>query len=617
MRPPSLGIMSEAAAAAEGGASGTNGAAPAKAAAEVPAQGASLADTPEVDAAGWVPGEGQEAAVSGTGISDEEAPVAPPLPQIRRLRICLFGGESFQRGVGKGDVAGALLRGLTADWPGSFDPVYEFAFDYGVFERVWTELSEDVASGTQHIDRWGSGPFQAWSVQSHIHFDRRGRRESTPPYEVDPVDYSASLCIGSAATQNLRHPRSRTFCDTLTAAGLDLHDLESLHQQLYAAAEGNPQRLVCMQSPRPGVLASCSRYTPRVGSFEGCGVAVLHVFQDGFRPLNSRNVAMIYATAPNGRVHDGLTPGKFLTAVQGAASNIARMVREYNWLAGGEAPMAREREQWWETDVRGAVEFYLSDRNLRTDQRAQELIATGEDGWIEVGHLMTFPMIASAGVSSQKEIVDAVKESKSVETRILADGRAFLRRTGGRPTPRMDNGMVFRQRSRWSSDGELKRKSQMDGGGWGDSKQSKSDGTARNDVCWDFAKGFCSRGTTCNYVHVIPGSWADSGVPGSVPSMKGVGKDGLAFGLGALGVGVRPPAPAPAWHTPDGSPPATPVVAPLAPGMRVQIQGLLSKPQYNDRMATLRDFDEILLRWQVQLDDGSTIGVKDTHLRPC
>lgn len=447
----------------------------------------------------------------------------------------------------------------------------------------------------------------------------------TPPDDIDPAEYSASLCIGSAAKLSLRHPRSRTFCDTLTSAGQNLNDLENLHQQLYSAAEGYPQRLVCMHSPCQGLLAACSRYSPRVGGFEGCGVAVLHVFQEGYRPHSSRNVAMVYAAAPNGRVHDGLTPGKFLVALQGAASNIARMVREYNWLAGGEAPVAQVREQWWETDLKATIEFYLSDRNLRTDQRAQELIALNEDGWVEVGQLLSFPMIASAGVSSQKEIVDVLKEAKSIETHILTDGRAVLRRAGGRPTPRMDNGMVFRPRPRWTTDGDGKRKAQVEAGGWGDpSKAPKTDGVARNDVCWDFANGFCSRGSKCNYVHVIPGSWAGTGVPGATPSMKGVGKDGLAYGLGCLGLGAKAPPPVGPWSASgqflpggmDATMPESAEAVPLAPGMRVLIQGLLSKPQYNDRMATLKNFDEILLRWQVQLDDGSMIGVKDTHLRP-
>merc|ERR1719189_2499158 len=93
---------------------------------------------------------------------------------------------------------------------------------------------------------------------------------------------------------------------------------------------------------------------------------------------------MLYSAAPTSRLHKGQTPGAFLLALWGAATNIARTVREYNRLAGAQpAPEAWERAMWWQTDLRGQIEYFFSDKSLRAERYFREKIVGQEDGWTE------------------------------------------------------------------------------------------------------------------------------------------------------------------------------------------------------------------------------------------
>lgn len=438
---------------------------------------------------------------------------AAPLSQIRRLRVCLLGGDSFQPGVGKADVAASLLRGLTADRPGLSDPVLDLAFDYGVFERAWrtlldpgppvvasvsadTEDTAGLAGGTATaVDQWGIGALSAWDSEGRVRFDRRTPGESTPPYDADPAEDFAALCAGNPEKLSLGHKRSygimKSFRDALGGAIQDLTVFEDVHKDLTKLAEATPRELVRKDRPCPGVLATFARFSPEVGEFHGCGVVFVTVFEPSCHPHGSdRNMAMLYAAAPNSRVHRNLTPGTLLCALRSIGSNITRTVREYNRVAGTQAaPESWERTMWWEVDLRALVEYYLSDRNLRNDRSFRDKILADEEGWVDMELLP-----GCQGEGKQAELLGALSSSKCVETKVSDDGKVFVRRGGGRAVPQLleevrNRGM---KRNFWGSQG----------GSQGGEKGGFGGGNRDDMTCWDFKnKGACPRGASCRYKH--------------------------------------------------------------------------------------------------------------------
>jgi len=420
-----------------------------------------------------------------------------PLPKIKRLRVCLLGatadGTSFQHGVGKSDIASALLRGLTADRPGENDPILDLAFDYGVFERAWWELLKEVPEDAPIIDRWGLGPLSVWDTENRLRYDRRALGEATPPYDPDPDEDTASLCAGNAEKLHFGHRSSpgilRPFRETLIGAGHDLAALEGVQKELSELAEKKPRELVRKDGPCSGVLASFARYSPEVGDLKGCGCVFLHVFDGESRPAGcDRNVAMLYAAAPTSRLHRGQTAGTFLLALWGMATNIARAVREYNRLAGGQsAPEAWERAMWLQTDLKGLIEYFFSDKSLRAERFYREKIVGQEEGWISMDIVRGSPRMVHSGIAANEELVDALKDSKVVDAKVNDEGKAMLRRGGGRPLPNNEE-----PRKRRYGGGEVT---------WAKRRNANSD----DPTCWDFVKrGNCPRGDKCKYLHSAP-----------------------------------------------------------------------------------------------------------------
>merc|ERR1740138_641250 len=100
-------------------------------------------------------------------------------PQVRRVRVCFLGKDSFQHFVARTDVAAALLRGLTADEPEAMDPVLDCVFHAGVFEQIWWGLQEEPPhEGVMRCDRWGVGPLKAW--EGRMRFEAEGFDETIP-----------------------------------------------------------------------------------------------------------------------------------------------------------------------------------------------------------------------------------------------------------------------------------------------------------------------------------------------------------------------------------------------------------------------------------------------------
>eukprot|EP00928_Gymnodinium_smaydae_P080909 TRINITY_DN64510_c0_g1_i1.p1 TRINITY_DN64510_c0_g1~~TRINITY_DN64510_c0_g1_i1.p1 ORF type:complete len:604 (-),score=123.03 TRINITY_DN64510_c0_g1_i1:101-1912(-) len=451
------------------------------------------------------------------------------MPPVRRLRVCLLGGDVPVKGVGKTDVAAALLRGLTADQPGDADPMLDLAFDHGAFERAWSELLADAspqplaadsvdgpvtagggpgseaapngagADAAQQVDfdRWGTGPLSAWD--GRLRFDRRGGtrgNEGPPPYDADPVEECASVCAGHADKLNLGTKRiagvSKAFRDILTPAGQDVDAYEKINKELYALAEAKPRELVWRNQPCTGVLGSFARFSPEIGGFSGCGAAMLHIFEPGSRPFGSQhNVAMLYAAPPSSKLHQGLTPAQFLCALRAAGSNLARAVREYNRLAVSQvATEAWERAMWFQADLRAQVECLLSDRNVRTDFFFQERLIYANDGWIDLQYVK--------GRHRQglrdAELLDALTASQCLETRVAEDGRVFVRRKGGKPPAFMEAVLSAKRKYQ-----QMKQEYDSD------------------PVCWDIKRrGFCPRGASCKYEHP-PGMGFTAPAPTETP----------------------------------------------------------------------------------------------------
>jgi len=436
---------------------------------------------------------------------------ALPLPRIKRLRVCLLGatpeGSSFQPGVGKADVASALLRGLTADRPGEADPILDLAFDYGVFERAWWELLKEVPEDAPIIDRWGIGPLSVWDTENRLRYDRRGPGEATPPYDHEPDEDCASLCAGSSEKLNFGHKASpgvlRAFREALQPCGQDLAAMEGVQQALVEEAEKRPRELVRKDRPCPGLVASFARHSPEVGDLKGCGCVFLHVFEEESRPAgSSRNVAMLYAAAPTSRLHRGQTPGTFLLALWGLGSNIARLVREYNRAAGGQAaPEAWERAMWWQTDLKAQVEYLLSDKTLRQERYFREKIVGQEEGWISMDIVKGCQRMVHSGVTANEELVDALKDSKVVEAKVGEDGQGQVRRAGGRLLPNL----------------EEPRKRRYGGGEVTWAKRARN-ANSDDPTCWDFVRrGVCPRGDKCKYLHSQEGEGAGGAAPAVVP----------------------------------------------------------------------------------------------------
>eukprot|EP00928_Gymnodinium_smaydae_P021783 TRINITY_DN18531_c2_g1_i2.p1 TRINITY_DN18531_c2_g1~~TRINITY_DN18531_c2_g1_i2.p1 ORF type:complete len:511 (-),score=102.94 TRINITY_DN18531_c2_g1_i2:137-1669(-) len=385
------------------------------------------------------------------GSSSSAADPAPCLPQIRRLRVCLLGGDTAVGRVGKADVAAALLRGFTADWPAPADPTLSFGFNYGVFERKWLELNDESADqnfeGSKDAgDRWGIGPLGAWSKRC-IFEDAAtaGKSKEQPPYTADASEDCASLCAGSAEKLNLGPSATKGFREALCAneAGPwtadDLFELEGVHRKIFAMADARPRELVRLDRPCRGLLAAFARFSPEVGKkLPGCGAAILDIFEPGRRPLGcSHNVAMLYVAPPNGRLHAGLSPGAFLAALQFSSSNIMRLLREYNSLVLGKEVSERELAEWRKVDLRSRLEFIFDARNLKKDwsdglqvfqgSSGDAGFAADTDGWLPLERVRTFHESLDVGGATERELLEVLRSSRSVEVKTETDGTSYVR----------------------------------------------------------------------------------------------------------------------------------------------------------------------------------------------
>eukprot|EP00929_Paragymnodinium_shiwhaense_P113062 TRINITY_DN81328_c0_g1_i1.p1 TRINITY_DN81328_c0_g1~~TRINITY_DN81328_c0_g1_i1.p1 ORF type:complete len:305 (+),score=29.38 TRINITY_DN81328_c0_g1_i1:102-917(+) len=121
---------------------------------------------------------------------------------------------------------------------------------------------------------------------------------------------------------------------------------QELHRHMLKKAWASPGTLCVTTagdaelSRKPGVLVCCSRISGASGaSGDAVGVAYVDIFASECRPLNDKNIGMLYVVGPKGKGapggHGPTIEGRdaFLSAVQDMAENAVAAVLEYNSLA--------------------------------------------------------------------------------------------------------------------------------------------------------------------------------------------------------------------------------------------------------------------------------------------
>eukprot|EP00401_Gymnodinium_catenatum_P077874 CAMPEP_0117520550 /NCGR_PEP_ID=MMETSP0784-20121206/33224_1 /TAXON_ID=39447 /ORGANISM="" /LENGTH=342 /DNA_ID=CAMNT_0005316543 /DNA_START=1 /DNA_END=1029 /DNA_ORIENTATION=+ len=179
-------------------------------------------------------------------------------------------------------------------------------------------------------------------------------KKYTAIYEASPATNTASVNAGDyllyvgGGSINLAFARALGLPNRKNA-------YQVLHEAMLEAAEATPgvlQRLEDVQTAKAEVAATAARELGLFGTFARVarggrvGAAFLDVFDAPARPLNERNVAMLYVVGPKGQGapggHGPTVPGRedFLQAVEDMAANAMHTVCEYNLIAAvdGELP---------------------------------------------------------------------------------------------------------------------------------------------------------------------------------------------------------------------------------------------------------------------------------------
>merc|ERR1712187_822615 len=236
-----------------------------------------------------------------------------------------------------------------------------------------------------------------------------------------------------------------------------------------------------------------------------------------------------------------------------------------------------EHPEWRKTDLRTFVEFLLSERNMTLAKEwkpggiqvfGEKKFATDLEGWMDLDRIRCMHKMFAATVCSEREILDALKMSKVIETK-QEEGIAFIRHIrsllgGDRLLPKKrplvdDNGSVKPPAS--------------------GPRVVSPPRKAINEVCWDLLnRGFCARGSKCNYIH------------DEVDVEKA--------------------------RTRTVAPPSADTGR-LFVGAPVQLQGLTKKPHFNGRRGKCESLDQSTCRWQVKLGDGTTLSLKEENLKLC
>lgn len=163
----------------------------------------------------------------------------------------------------------------------------------------------------------------------------------TAVYDEAPKDTFASLCSGDASLGVGNGGISEAFADVLRNAEQDVSKYEAVHKALLkkALAEAsenaeNKERTMLIEATgetHPDLKTSYCRTCPGIKSEDGStGAVFIDIFDDGKKPFQANNYAMIYVVAPKGSDFD--TVEDFLEAVRKTAVNLMTAFCDFNGM---------------------------------------------------------------------------------------------------------------------------------------------------------------------------------------------------------------------------------------------------------------------------------------------
>lgn len=85
-------------------------------------------------------------------------------------------------------------------------------------------------------------------------------------------------------------------------------------------------------------------------------------------------------------------------------------------------------------EIKGQIEYYLSDSNLETDEFFHNMISKDINGYLELENILQCNKIKKAGWTKE-EIIESIKESDKIE---LNEEKTKVRRKDNKPLPALD-----------------------------------------------------------------------------------------------------------------------------------------------------------------------------------
>lgn len=153
----------------------------------------------------------------------------------------------------------------------------------------------------------------------------------TPLYDHDQTKLSASINAGDVGLYVGGGTINGAFGLKLRSAGQQVDKYQDLHQMILKKSPLQRYNSAENINDYPEFLSKTLLLQDNQGG-QNQGTVFLHIFKEPYFPMNNpKNNAMIYVVPPNGKISnvDGPT---FLKRVKKTATNIGRMVSDYNLL---------------------------------------------------------------------------------------------------------------------------------------------------------------------------------------------------------------------------------------------------------------------------------------------
>ena len=85
-------------------------------------------------------------------------------------------------------------------------------------------------------------------------------------------------------------------------------------------------------------------------------------------------------------------------------------------------------------EIKGQIEYYLSDSNLESDEFFHNLISKEKDGFLDLEYIMQCNKIKKSGWTKE-QIIESIKDSDKIESN---EDKTKIRRKGNKPLPNLD-----------------------------------------------------------------------------------------------------------------------------------------------------------------------------------